>query len=95
MNSFIHCDAICSPYVSHSDYYNPICLIVNHFFTEESKFDLRHQTEMKRRSQYVFIGLKMEKSSVINEYRIRSNAAPLLNRAPGYVKSPVFGVFLE
>ena len=34
------------------------------FFTEESKFDLRHQTEMKRRSQYVLSGLKMEKSLV-------------------------------
>ena len=28
-------------------------------------------------------------------YRIRFNAAPLLNRARGNVKSPVFGVFLE
>ena len=29
------------------------------------------------------------------KYRIRVIAAPLLNRAPGNVKSPVFGVFLE
>ena len=28
-------------------------------------------------------------------YRIRVNAAPLLNRAPGNVESPVFGVFIE
>ena len=28
-------------------------------------------------------------------YRIRLIAAPLLNRAPGNVESPVFGVFLE
>ena len=27
-------------------------------------------------------------------YRIRSNATPLFNRAPGNVKSPVFGIFL-
>ena len=30
-----------------------------------------------------------------NSNHIHSNAAPLLKRSPGYVKSPVFGVFLE
>ena len=29
------------------------------------------------------------------DYHIHVNAVPLLNRAPGNVKSPVFGVFLE
>ena len=31
----------------------------------------------------------------VGKYRIHFNAAPLLNRTPGNVKSPVFGVFLE